>query len=299
MTKSVAVIGAGMMGLPMAERIHGAGFDLTVCDVNDATLSKFGAKGVKTTRSPAECAGADVILVVVATADQTREVILGETGVLSALSQDHSPILVVMGTISREAVVALSDEVASHGKIRVLDAPISGGPLRAEDGTLAIMVGGDAADLEVARPVLNCLGKKIFHCGPVGAGQAVKIINNLIGSINVIVVGEAYRIALENGLPLEDLAPVLEASSGRVNLSVDASEAYASFARWGGADADFEGVRRVMRKDMKLALDMASVTTGSYPATRQMVELIDALDKDTQDNWRFVGEHRENSNGSD
>src|SRR3954449_2531174 len=114
MVKSVAVIGVGAMGGPMARRIAAGGFDLTVCDRSDDALQAFGGAAVTTTR-PADCAAADLILIRVVTADQVREVVLGDNGIASGLTPEHSPLVAVMSTIGQTPVVELREQLNPLG----------------------------------------------------------------------------------------------------------------------------------------------------------------------------------------
>jgi 3-hydroxyisobutyrate dehydrogenase len=173
--------------------------------------------------------------------------------------------------------------------VRLIDAPISGGALRAEVGSLAIIMGGEDDDIDFARPVMESLGTQLFHCGPVGAAQTVKIINNILGIASTHFAAEAYRLALDHGLSVTDTAAVLEASTGRNYLSENAGEAAASFAKWAGTRREFDSLRSIMLKDLGIALELTSASQGSYPATERLMSLVGSLGDETFENWCTVG----------
>lgn len=287
MVKSVAVIGVGAMGGPMARRIAAGGFDLTVCDRSDDALQAFEGAAVTTTR-PADCAAADLILILVVTADQVREVVLGDNGITSGLTPEHSPLVAVMSTIGQTPVVELQEQLNPLG-VRLIDSPISGGPVRAEEGSLSVMMGGETADVEAARPVMECLGPQVFHCGPVGAAQTVKIGNNIIGMITTYAAGEVYRLIVESGLDLSQATSVIDASTGRNWLSATPGEAASAFDSFTASRKMFDGLNKIMRKDAALGLEMLAGSDGSFPVIEGISSLVDSLGEETFENWQVVG----------
>jgi len=214
---TVAMIGVGSMGDPMARRIRAAGFGLTVCDANPANVKPFAEAGANVAAKPSGCAACDAVIVLVATPEQLRAVALGEDGLRSGTGGGPSH-LVVMSTVSPGDMRDLAASFAG-GPTRVVDAPVSGGVLSAQEGTLTVMAGGADTDVAALRPLFEAMGRTVFHCGPLGAGQATKIVNNVIAISNLMISAEAYRIALQNGLTLDCLVPVLDASSARNFLS--------------------------------------------------------------------------------
>jgi 3-hydroxyisobutyrate dehydrogenase len=288
MVKSVAVIGVGAMGGPIARQIRSGGFQLTVCDRSEEALGRFDDGSTVITQTPADCSSADLVLILVATADQVREVVLGPNGITAGLGPEHSPLIGVMSTVGRETVVEMKDTLAERG-IHLIDAPISGGPVRAEEGSLAVILGGDDPDVAAARPVMECLGPMVFHCGPVGAAQTIKIANNIIGVLNVLLVAEVYRLVVDHGLSLSDATPILDASTGRNWLSATPGEAASSFAAFTATRGAFDGLMAIMRKDVALGLDLRSGSDGSFPIIEGIASLFDALGDETFDNWRAVG----------
>jgi 3-hydroxyisobutyrate dehydrogenase len=230
--QSVAVIGAGAMGDPIARRIHEGGYKLTVCDKNEDVLTRFAQLGARVTSKAADCASSEVVIVLVATGPQLRDVVLGPGGLQSGLVDGNSPVVAVMGTVSIATILEFQDSVRRSG-LRVIDAPISGGVSGAENGTLTVMMGGETADIEFVRPVFSRLAGQLFHCGRVGSAQLMKIINNIVCIANVFISAEAYRLALEHGLNLAETAGVLDVSTGRNFVSADragVSSLYATIA---------------------------------------------------------------------
>jgi 3-hydroxyisobutyrate dehydrogenase len=292
MVKSVAVIGVGAMGAPIARRILSGGFELTVCDRSDDALRPFADSGVRVTHQPADCSAADLVLILVATSDQLRDVLMGENGITSGLTPQHSPLVGVMSTVSPDTVVDVQRTLAPMG-IRVIDSPISGGAVRAEEGRLAVIMGGDASDIEAVTPVMQCLGPELFHCGPVGAAQTIKILNNILGMVNTVTVAEVYRLALDHGLSLDDATRILDVSTGRNWLSATPGEAATSFGTFTASRRSFDSLMAIMRKDRDLGLGLLSGSDGSFPVIEQLVSLVDSLGDETFDNWRVVGASRE------
>lgn len=285
MINSVAVIGVGAMGAPMALNIHKAGFALTICDRSEAARAPFAALGVTCVDRAADCAGCDAVIILVATPEQARAVVLGEGGLRSGLN-GRRPILVVMGTIAPETMRDLARELEPDG-VRVVDAPISGGALKARDGTLAIIMGGRREDCDALRPLMQAMGSTIFHCGPLGAGQATKIVNNLVGITTLMIAAEAYRIAGDNGIALPDAIPVFEASTGRNFFTGRPNDAGEAYDAWTATRADFDSLHAILRKDIDLALSIGQAS-GPLPMTSALRAVLERVDDETFETWRTI-----------
>jgi 3-hydroxyisobutyrate dehydrogenase-like beta-hydroxyacid dehydrogenase len=292
--RTVAVIGVGAMGAPMAMNIHKAGFDLTVCDRSDDARAPFAALGVRCVTRAADCAACDVVIVLVATPDQARSVILGEGGLREGL-QGKAPMLAIMGTIAPDTMRDLQRELEPTG-IRVVDAPISGGAVKARNGTLAIIMGGAREDCDTLRPLMQAMGSTIFHCGPLGAGQATKIVNNLVGITTLMIAAEAYRIAGDNGISLPDAIPVFEASTGRNFFTAAAKDAPEAYAAWTATRGDFESLQAIIRKDIDLALSIGG-PGGPLPMTTALRAVLDSVGDETFDTWRAIAAAPRESRG--
>lgn len=285
MINSVAVIGVGAMGAPMAMNLHKAGFPLTICDRSEAARAPFAALGVTCVEQAADCAGCDAVIVLVATPDQARSVVFGENGLRSGL-KGRRPILVIMGTIAPETMRDLERDLEPDG-VRVVDAPISGGALKARDGTLAIIMGGRAEDCDALRPLMQAMGSVIFHCGPLGAGQATKIVNNLVGITTLMIAAEAYRIAGDNGIALPDAIPVFDASTGRNFFTARPDDAGEAYDAWTAARADFDSLHAILRKDIDLALSIGE-KSGPLPMTSALRAVLERVGDETFQTWRAV-----------
>jgi 3-hydroxyisobutyrate dehydrogenase-like beta-hydroxyacid dehydrogenase len=287
--KRVAVIGIGSMGNHMARHILDAGFDLTVCDTRSEVLASFAEMGVRAVGTPVECVDCDAVLILVATPEQLRKVSLGAQG-LREIAPEHMPRYVV--AISTVTPGDMSDLVQGFtgSTVRIIDAPVSGGVVGARKATLTFLVGGLDEDIVALRPLFLSMGKTIFHCGPVGAGQTTKTINNIIAISNLMISAEAYSIALAAGLTLEHLIPALEAGSGRNFLSREPTDPPEVYAAWSGTEQEFQSVATINRKDIDLALALGSDGL-ELPAIRALQGLLREAGDETLANWRTIASH--------
>ncbi|MBK6327695.1 MAG: NAD(P)-dependent oxidoreductase [Chloroflexi bacterium] len=209
MTEKIGFIGLGIMGGGMAHNLLKAGFDVTVWNRTAVRMEPLVAAGAKAGSSPADVAAqSDVILVCVSDTPDVEAVILGADGVIE--SAKAGSLVVDHSTISPTATKAIAAQLSAKG-VHMLDAPISGGSEGAAKGTLSIMVGGDAAQFERALPVFQAMGKTITHVGGTGAGQTVKLVNQILVVVTMLGVAEALLFAEAGGL---DLAKTLTAVSG-------------------------------------------------------------------------------------
>ena len=202
-----AFIGMGTMGAAMALNILKAGHDVTVNNRTREREEPLAKAGARRAASPQEAArGAEIVVVCVSDTPDVEAVILGEDGVIHGAAA--GTIVVDMSTISPSTTRRISAELAAKG-IRMLDAPVSGGSEGAQKGTLAIMIGGDAADVAKAMPVLTAMGKTITHVGPSGAGQFTKAINQVIVGSFYLAVAEGMTFGLKAGLDMEKVVQAL------------------------------------------------------------------------------------------
>ncbi len=208
----VAVIGVGRMGAPLARRLLAAGYDVTVCDPAPAALAALVVDGAQAAEDPARAAAAaEVTITCLPTPDIIETVVLGERGVLQAAAPDT--LVIDMST----SLPALARRLAAAGRERrvdVLDAPVTGGPRGAEQGTLAIMVGGEAEAFARAQELLQALGKLVRHMGPAGSGQATKLTNNVLAAAHMAVLAEAVALARSEGLDLAQVYEILSNGTG-------------------------------------------------------------------------------------
>ncbi|MBL8830249.1 MAG: NAD(P)-dependent oxidoreductase, partial [Planctomycetaceae bacterium] len=187
---TVGFIGLGTMGRPMAKNLIKAGHQLVFFARKPEIVSEFTALGAKSAATPAEVTKLAEFVVTIVTADpQLTEIVLGDNGIVHGASAGK--MLIDMSTVGAQTEQQLSAALAERG-MKFIDAPVSGGPWGAEAGTLAIMVGGAAEDYERALPVLQAMGQKIFHLGPVGCGQTVKLVNQMVGGGIMTLIAEGF-----------------------------------------------------------------------------------------------------------
>lgn len=209
----VGFIGLGIMGSRMAANLCRAGFELVVWTRTADTARRWAAEhGADVADSPAEVGRCDRVITMVVDGPQV-ESILVEQGVADALAEHDRSLAIDMSTIGPRAARRIGAALAERD-VGFIDAPVTGSSPKAEDGTLTIMVGGAERDFERARPLFHAMGELIVHAGPVGHGQAVKVINNAVAAANTAVAGEALLLGKRLGLDLDALVSVMKAGSG-------------------------------------------------------------------------------------
>ena len=203
----VAFIGMGTMGAAMVLNILKAGFAVTVHNRTRQREEPAAQAGARRAGSPKQAVqGADIVVTCLSDTPDVEAVVLGENGIIQGAKV--GAIVVDMSTISPSATRRMAAELARKG-IRMLDAPVSGGSEGAQKGTLSIMIGGDAADVAKAMPVLSAMGKSITHVGPNGAGQMTKAINQVIVAGAYLAVAEGITLGLKAGLDMEKVVQAL------------------------------------------------------------------------------------------
>ncbi|MCA3375822.1 MAG: NAD(P)-dependent oxidoreductase [Roseomonas sp.] len=254
--KHIAFAGIGNMGWPMAANLVKAGFDVTVCDVAPGRAASFASEtGAKAAATPAEAAaGADCVVMIVPTSKQVGEAV---EAMLPSLKPGMLVIDMTSGQPGRTREIAAM--LAGHG-VAMIDCPVSGGVPRAKSGQLAIMVGGPAAEVDRAEPVLKAMGTSIYRCGEIGAGQAMKALNNLVSAGGYLIGVEALLIGQRFGLDPITMVDVLNASSGMNNSTQKKFKEYVLSRRF---DAGF-GLD-LMVKDLSIALEVGRETTTPAP----------------------------------
>ncbi len=236
-------IGLGKMGAPMAGRLLARGVPLLVHDVAPAAAEPLLAAGAKWAPSPAAVGReARVIFTIVPSSREVSALAAGDHGLLAGLQR--GALVVEMTSADPSETRALAARVAERGAA-LIDAPVSGGVIGAKAGTLAIMVGGDVALLTRVRPLLEMMGDKIFHAGPVGAGHAIKLVNNACSAAALVMTIEAVAVATKAGLDPARAVEIIQASSGRSNAT---ETKFPRFILNGRFDAGF--AIRLMAKDL-------------------------------------------------
>jgi 3-hydroxyisobutyrate dehydrogenase-like beta-hydroxyacid dehydrogenase len=205
------------MGSRMAANLRRAGFELVVWNRTAETARAWADEhGAEVAASPAEVAAAcDLLITMVVDGAQVEAVLLGcdDKGVGAASAARSNSLYIDMSTIGPAAARRIGARLAERG-IRFVDAPVTGSSPKAEDGTLTIMAGGDAADFERARPLFEAMGGLVLHVGALGDGQTVKLINNAVAATNTAVVAEALLLGRRARVDLDALVAVMKAGSG-------------------------------------------------------------------------------------
>ena len=220
MPQSVAFLGLGAIGRPMALRVASAGLPLTVWNRTASRASDFAAAtNAKHASTPAEAArDADVVITCLPTSPDVASLIDGDDGLLRGMRPGATLVDCTSGDPSTAQGIAR--RLAERG-MDYIDAPVSGGVGGAEKGALTIMVGGDARVLERVRPVLETFGQKIVHCGGVGTGSALKAVNNALLAVHIWSAGEGLALLAKAGVSARVALDVINASSGRSNSSMN------------------------------------------------------------------------------
>jgi 3-hydroxyisobutyrate dehydrogenase len=215
MTKlHIGFIGIGVMGAPMAANLSRAGYALTLYDINtDASknLAKSFA-GMQVATSPKAVAQvSDVVITMLPSGKHVQQVALGDSGLLEGLRE--GTLLIDTSSAEPWLTAQTADTLRTKG-VAMVDAPVSGAEPGAKAGELVFMVGGDPSSVGRALPILNAMGKQIFHLGPIGCGHAMKCINNLVTAMTFMATIEGYTIGKQFGLNPEVMTDVLNVSTG-------------------------------------------------------------------------------------
>ena len=207
MSETIGFIGLGVMGVPMAHNLVEAGHELVVHDHGREPVEELVGAGAAAASSSREVAErSDVIITMLPDSPAVESVVYGDDGVLAGASEGD--LLVDMSTIHPTVSEAVAKAAAERG-VAALDAPVSGGDVGAQQGTLSIMVGGDAADFERARPLFEVLGKTVVHVGGPGAGQVVKACNQVVVALTIAAVSEALVLGDKAGVQPDVILDVL------------------------------------------------------------------------------------------
>ena len=268
MKPPVGFIGLGLMGRPMAANLLKAGYDLTVWNRTASRADTLVEAGAKRAATPREVAAAsEVVFTIVSDPPALESVLWGESGVFAGLRRGG--VLVESSTVAPDLEKRAAATVVSKGA-EFLEAPVTGGTWGAEKGELVFMVGGEAETLNRVQPVMGAMGKRFFHLGPVGAGQAVKLAMNLLLCLEVVGFAEALALVTHAGIPGEKLLEVMQSSMGRSPLL----DVKAPMMLKGEYKPSFP--LRLMHKDMSLALNLANQLGVPLPAAAAAREILSA-----------------------
>lgn len=280
----VAVIGTGVIGSPIARCIIRAGYPTTVYDVRREAMEPLIALGARGAHSLSECAANQFIVIVVANDAQVEDVI---SAVLKDLG-DARPLIAVMSTVSPATVRALGRQCRLKG-VGLIDAPVSGGHVAAERGDLTIMAGGPTDIFETMRPVLSVIGTRIYHLGELGAGEVVKLTNNMIGVTNMFLTMEALAAGVRNGVSLDTLLSVIDVSSGSnsyIRNWPTSKLFFSDFAR------DMESAQSnlsLSKKDLTHARELAESFGRASPLLAHIIKALEEMEPQyVVDQWHSV-----------
>lgn len=282
----IAFIGLGHMGLPMARNLLNAGHTLSVFDLVASAVNELAAQGARAASSAADAvSAAEVVISMLPASRHVEGLYLGDAGLLSVIAPGS--LVLECSTIAPEAARKVHHAAAARG-IALLDAPVSGGTAGAAAGTLTFMVGGDAATLERARPILANMGKNIFHAGPEGAGQVAKVCNNQLLAVHMIGTAEAMALGVANGLDPATLAEIMRQSSGG-NWSLEKYNPWPGVMPNTPASKDYRDgfAAELMTKDLGLAQEAAQATASSTPMGALALQLYRLLLKQGQGKLDF------------
>jgi 3-hydroxyisobutyrate dehydrogenase len=265
----VAFLGLGTMGAAMAANLARAGFPVTAWNRTEGRAPQLKELGVELAASPAAAAAAaDIVVICVSDTSDVEEVLFGTDGVVDG-ARDGT-LIVDSSTIAPSGSWDFAARLRERG-LHMIDAPVSGGSEGARNATLTIFVGGDAADVERARPVLDAIGRTITHVGPIGAGQAVKAVNQVILAGTYLGVAEGIVLAIKAGLDVEQ---VVEALGG------GAAQSWVLANRSGRMiDNKYPlGFKVALhRKDLGIALDLAAQLGAALPVSALAAQLESGL----------------------
>ena len=212
MTEKIGFIGLGSMGGGMAGNLVKAGFEVYGMDVDSRRTAALAERGGIIVATPADIArAAPRVITMVETTAQTEEVIMGASGVLAGANSGHA--IAMMSTIDPIATKRMHDKLSGLG-ISMVDAPVSGGSQRAAEGSLAIICGGDAADVEGWQPAFKAMAANQFHVGSIGQGLAMKLVNNMLIQTSTVAIAEAFVMGAKAGLDPKTMYDVIRVSTG-------------------------------------------------------------------------------------
>jgi len=275
----IAFIGLGTMGGPMARHLIEKGHALRVYDIAEKARQVFGDLDCRIATSPRDAAqGARYLITMLPEASHVREALFGTRGAAAVL--EAGALVIEMSTADAAATVALADELRALG-LRMMDAPVGRTPEHAREGKLLVMAGGNSADLAEVRPLLECFADEIIHVGPLGHGIRMKIVNNYMTMVGLVVAAEALMFARKCGLDRSTAVKVIQgttAGRGQINTN------FPKKVLAGDITPDFP--LRMGLKDLSLALALgasvgAPLSLGA--ASRELFSLAKARGRGEQD----------------
>ena len=273
----VAFIGLGNMGGPMAINLKRAGYTVQAFDLSADAIAKVRAEGVDVAASAREAVlGAEVVISMLPASRHVEALYLGDEGLIKLIQP--GALLIDCSTIAPASAQKVAAAATSQG-LHMIDAPVSGGVAGATAGTLTFIVGGPAEALERARPVLQAMGKNIFHMGDAGAGQVAKLCNNMALGVIMAVTGEALALGAAHGLDAKTLSQMMAVSTGR-SWATEVCNPWPGVLENAPASRGYSGGfgNDLMLKDMGLAVE-AAIGVGATVPLGELARNLYAMNK--------------------
>jgi 3-hydroxyisobutyrate dehydrogenase len=290
--RRIAFIGAGQMGGRLARLLMRAGHELIICDPAASVQKAFAADGAAIAATPAECASADVVIIFVMNGIEALSATLGPSGLLSAIDPSAPPLVLIMSTIMPDEARQIAVGLSQKG-VHTVDAPVTGGPILAEQGNLLILAGGDPADVAHAETLLRLMGREVVKCGALGGGLTAKILNNMLGIANMYLMQECYRLGVAYGMPPSNVAAILEKGAGQNFWTHDVDETVASMDVLSSDPDYFVKMVKACLKDWSCAVELAEKVEMQLPFLGGMMATVSDIDSQAlHSQWRtFVDLH--------
>ena len=262
--KKIGFIGLGNMGEPMAANLVKAGFDVIGFDLIEEAKKKAERNGIHIAEDAVSASeNVDALISMLPASEHVESLYLGENGLLSKL--DKAVLIIDCSTIAPDSAIKVANQ-AKDLDLSMVDAPVSGGVVGAQESTLTFIVGGAEKNVERARPLLKKMGNNIFHAGKSGAGQVAKVCNNMLLAIHMCGTAEAIALGVKNGLDASILSEIMRKSSGG-NWSLEVYNPYPGVMSTAPASRNYEGgfLNKLMAKDLGLAKEASESTNSETP----------------------------------
>ena len=262
--KKIGFIGLGNMGEPMAANLVKAGFDVIGFDLIEEAKKKAERNGIQIAKDAVSALeNIDALISMLPASEHVESLYLGEEGLLSKL--DKTVLIIDCSTIAPDSAIKVANQ-AKDLDLSMIDAPVSGGVVGAQESTLTFIVGGAENNVERARPLLEKMGSNIFHAGSNGAGQVAKVCNNMLLAIHMCGTAEAIALGVKNGLDASVLSEIMRKSSGG-NWSLEVYNPYPGVMSSAPASRNYEGgfLNKLMAKDLGLAKEASESTNSETP----------------------------------
>ena len=262
--KKIGFIGLGNMGEPMATNLVKAGFDVIGFDLIEEAKKKAERNGIQIAKDAFSASeNVDALISMLPASEHVESLYLGENGLLSKL--DNTVLIIDCSTIAPNSAIKVANQ-AKDLDLSMVDAPVSGGVVGAQESTLTFIVGGADNNVERARPLLEKMGSNIFHAGSNGAGQVAKVCNNMLLAIHMCGTAEAIALGVKNGLDASVLSEIMRKSSGG-NWSLEVYNPYPGVMSSAPASRNYEGgfLNKLMAKDLGLAKEASESSNSETP----------------------------------